>query len=257
MPNVQHKDLSGANLHEPKGVESADAGKVYVANGSTSGEWKKISPLETIDAPALTAGKVITSNGANGANFGVAVWSEISGSLVSRPSGATTPTLTAYKGDIWQYAFDVGDEVFIAWHIPHDYKINSDIWTQVHWSHNDATSISGSIIFTFEACYAKSHNQAIFGPNFAFSTPPYNTVSLATTPQYRHRVEDYQLSSISPNGNQIDSRLLEPDGLIMAKVTCPTQPTFGGGGKVFIHTVDIKYQIDSIGTLNRKPPFYA
>jgi hypothetical protein len=34
-----HKDLAGANLHEPKGVSSASAGQVYVANGSGSGAW--------------------------------------------------------------------------------------------------------------------------------------------------------------------------------------------------------------------------
>lgn len=35
-----HKDLSGADLHEPKGIESAAAGTVYVADGSSSGNWE-------------------------------------------------------------------------------------------------------------------------------------------------------------------------------------------------------------------------
>lgn len=34
-----HKDLTGADLHEPKGIESAAADTVYVANGSGSGSW--------------------------------------------------------------------------------------------------------------------------------------------------------------------------------------------------------------------------
>lgn len=37
MPN--HKDLTGANLHEPKGAATAVSGAVYVANGSGSGAW--------------------------------------------------------------------------------------------------------------------------------------------------------------------------------------------------------------------------
>lgn len=37
-----HKNLTGADLHEPKGIESAAAGEVYVADGSDSGEWQKI-----------------------------------------------------------------------------------------------------------------------------------------------------------------------------------------------------------------------
>ena len=34
-----HKDLTGTELHEPKGVASATAGTVYVSNGSGSGNW--------------------------------------------------------------------------------------------------------------------------------------------------------------------------------------------------------------------------
>jgi hypothetical protein len=39
---VNHKDLTGAALHEPKGVASASAHNVYVANGSGSGTWEKV-----------------------------------------------------------------------------------------------------------------------------------------------------------------------------------------------------------------------
>lgn len=38
---VAHSSLTGADLHEPKGVASAAADTVYVANGSGSGTWKK------------------------------------------------------------------------------------------------------------------------------------------------------------------------------------------------------------------------
>ena len=34
-----HKDLTGAELHEPKGIETATSGQVYVSNGSGSGVW--------------------------------------------------------------------------------------------------------------------------------------------------------------------------------------------------------------------------
>lgn len=37
----EHKDLTGANLHEPKGVASASIGEIYVADGLGSGAWKK------------------------------------------------------------------------------------------------------------------------------------------------------------------------------------------------------------------------
>lgn len=37
-----HRDLTGADLHEPKGVDTASANTVYVANGSGSGSWGKV-----------------------------------------------------------------------------------------------------------------------------------------------------------------------------------------------------------------------
>jgi hypothetical protein len=37
---VQHKSIPDADLHEPKGIAGQTAGKVYVSNGASSGEWK-------------------------------------------------------------------------------------------------------------------------------------------------------------------------------------------------------------------------
>ena len=39
MANVNHSTLTDPYLHEPKGVASASAGSIYVANGSGSGSW--------------------------------------------------------------------------------------------------------------------------------------------------------------------------------------------------------------------------
>lgn len=36
---AEHRSLTGASLHEPKGVETASNGQVYTANGSGSGAW--------------------------------------------------------------------------------------------------------------------------------------------------------------------------------------------------------------------------
>lgn len=42
MANVTHSSLTGANLHEPKGVATATNNEVYVANGTGSGTWSPI-----------------------------------------------------------------------------------------------------------------------------------------------------------------------------------------------------------------------
>lgn len=38
-----HKDLTGADLHEPKGVATANSGQVYVADGAGSGSWVNLN----------------------------------------------------------------------------------------------------------------------------------------------------------------------------------------------------------------------
>ena len=39
MANVNHNTLTDPYLHEPKGVSTATAGQVYIANGAGSGDW--------------------------------------------------------------------------------------------------------------------------------------------------------------------------------------------------------------------------
>ena len=38
-----HRDLTGADLHEPKGVAAASAGTIYAADGGGSGSWQKVT----------------------------------------------------------------------------------------------------------------------------------------------------------------------------------------------------------------------
>ena len=40
MADVEHKTLPDAELHEPKGIASAGAGKILVADGGGSGTWQ-------------------------------------------------------------------------------------------------------------------------------------------------------------------------------------------------------------------------
>jgi len=53
---VNHKDMTGASLHEPKGVAGASQHTVYVANGAGSGTWEKI------DADAINTSSIKNNN---------------------------------------------------------------------------------------------------------------------------------------------------------------------------------------------------
>lgn len=61
-----HKDLTGAELHEPKGVESAIAGTVYVADGVGSGQWSNLGGNKvTLTVLTSEGGNLTIPNGSN------------------------------------------------------------------------------------------------------------------------------------------------------------------------------------------------
>ena len=65
MADVQHSALTGANLHEPKGADSASNNTVYVSDGAGSGAWQK---AEVDDSTASTNGSVRDVPVADGSN---------------------------------------------------------------------------------------------------------------------------------------------------------------------------------------------
>ena len=56
MATVQHSAIPDGQRHEPKGISTATDKQVYVANGATSGAWRKIKESD-IDYAALVDNK--------------------------------------------------------------------------------------------------------------------------------------------------------------------------------------------------------
>ena len=79
MANVSHASLTGSNLHEPKGVETATVGQAYLANGLGSGAWTTLSGLSLTGMIASFTTPIAPSG-----------WYELDGSTIS---DATDPAL--------------------------------------------------------------------------------------------------------------------------------------------------------------------
>lgn len=71
----EHNAITDPNIHEPKGVAAAAAGRVYKANGSGSGAWEEVLPSQTGQA-----GKVLSTNGT------VPSWINLGGLILARAS---------------------------------------------------------------------------------------------------------------------------------------------------------------------------
>lgn len=64
MANVQHSALTGSEIHEPKGADTANSGEVYVANGAGSGTWTELfqyAHIYTQESDSATLGSIGTT----------------------------------------------------------------------------------------------------------------------------------------------------------------------------------------------------
>lgn len=146
MANVPHSTLTGSELHEPKGIETAALGTVYVANGSGSGTWNSIGTssftgmVADFLAPAVPAGWLEL----NGATISTSTYSALYNVMAIQTSGTRSngsPVITSIPDTgnmrVGYYVFGTG--------IPAGTTILSrDSSTQITLSANATSSGSGS-----------------------------------------------------------------------------------------------------------------
>ena len=183
-------------------------------------------------------------------------FADIIGDQFSKNTGGTKPLLTTYNGAITCWKFEVSDEAYISYHIPHDYVKGTPIFLHIHWSHIGTFVNGGTVTFKATSIYSKSHNQAPFG------APATGTFTgTPSTTQYQQILSEVQYSDATPTGLEIDTDDLEPDGVIELTFEVDANDITVSEGAVpdiFVHFVDIHYQTTGIiGTKDKAPDFYA
>jgi len=183
-------------------------------------------------------------------------WKDLIGDIIPKTSGVGAPTLGTWRTQTRWYHYTAGDDGDIVFHIPHDWAPGTDLFVHVHWGHN-GTNISGSFVLNLYSSYAKGHAQANFASekNVTITVPSLN---ITNTPQYRHRTDEVQLSTDGGSATLLDTALIEPDGIVLMHFDATTIPTITGGtAEPFIFAIDLHYQSNHVGTLNRIPDFYT
>lgn len=86
--------MTGSNLHEPKGADSATAKKVYVADGAGSGSWVKLGPQSLSNLTTNgTAGQFIAVDGSGNFVFATAAHGSIYFYNIASPYTLTYPSV--------------------------------------------------------------------------------------------------------------------------------------------------------------------
>lgn len=172
-------------------------------------------------------------------------WQDLLGRISVRGVGGQDPTFAVYRSPVRQFRFNVNDECWLEFHIPHDHLPNSDVFLHAHWSLASA-GISENITWGFDVSYSKGHGQGAF-------TSPVNILTAVTptsTTQYQHIITEVQATGVG----KIDKSILEPDGLILCRTYLHAN---SGVTPPFLHFADLHYQTTNIGTKQKSPDFYV
>jgi hypothetical protein len=174
-------------------------------------------------------------------------WRDIIGQIEVRGSGGADPSFAIYTGTVmrqYQFSATTMQEVFVVFHVPHDYVPGTDIFFHVHWSNAAATPNTGNVKWGFDYSFAKGFNQAAF--------PAFQTVTVlqaCPATRYQHMVAETVAVSIPA---------LEVDGIILVRLYRMANDIEDNcSDAVFAHTSDIHYQSSNMATKNKAPNFYA
>lgn len=114
MADVAHRNLTGADLHEPKGITGAASGQVYVADGLGSGAWGAV-PTDNSVGEIYSLANVVTSVGIAGTYYRWTPTAGVSDLSQNITVLATSGTFTATVAGVYRLSFQgaasvTGDE---------------------------------------------------------------------------------------------------------------------------------------------------
>lgn len=218
---------------------------------------KYVNQVSTINRVDFNSDSpVVSEDPAGGIRLNIANpdygWHDLlSPTVIYSGASANKPSFDVFKGNIRQYAFIVNDESFHHFHIPHDYKVGTDLYIHAHWTHTASDVTSGSATWEFEATYAKGYTRGIW------ITPAIVSASTqASSTPYTHMISEVQLSNNGGTGGKLDSALIETDGVIEVRLKLASN-TLTNTPKLFMNFCDIHYQSTGLPTKNRNYNFWT
>jgi hypothetical protein len=174
-------------------------------------------------------------------------WDDITADLGSgKVAGVNQPTWSTFRDGIEAYEFSASamNELWITFHIKHDYAEGTDVYPHVHWSPN--TTSTGVVRWGFEYTVAKGHDQEAFPA----STTVYVEQTISSNKQYQHIISEVT------DAQPFDA--FEADTLILMRVFRDAgNPADTFPDAVHAFTADIHFQADKDVTPNKSPPFLA
>ena len=171
-------------------------------------------------------------------------WRDITGPIELRGTGANDPSFAVVSGSIFRaYQFAVADEIWIVFHMPHDYVPGSDVHFHAHWM-ADGTNAQ-PVKWEWSYVYADGYGSG----NFAVASPTTITAEEAASgTAHDHMITE--TAAASGTG-------IEVDGLLYVRVRRITNGGTENTDAIFMLTTDVHYQSTNLPTKNKNPDFYT
>jgi len=179
-------------------------------------------------------------------------WKDLIAPFSSAKGRGTAEPVWADTGHgLYAMKFTINDELFVSFHVDHDYKIGSKAYLHVHWFPGIFGLEVGDEI-TFQVTYkiAKGHKQG----ESLIGNPITDPVIVETLTYIADGTEIGGEHIVLEMDDLQAFDLLEPDTIIkvgIKLITCDN-----ADGYIFGEMCDIHYQADRNTTPNKKPDFY-
>ena len=170
-------------------------------------------------------------------------WKDLRMSMLAGRLGTVNfPDLAAFgpSGVVEQLAFDVGDLVYVAGHVDHDIRLDSNMHPHVHWTTNgtQVNSVKWQVTYT----------AAIREGQAAFPTDTIVTLEEAATGiAWSHMVTE----------DATGFAALDIDSLWIAEIKRISNGATENTDTVFGLFVDLHYEVGQFATPNKAPNFYT
>ena len=228
---------------EPGLAEFQTGDTIAVEHGGTGASSITAARL-SLDVPSNA--EVDAKVAAGGSGTAMSGWRDlISHFSTARGNGTEEPSWSDMGNGIYAMKFVQNDELFVTFHVPHDYKVGTLAYPHIHWCAPTALSTGDTIEWEITYIKAKGFHQ---GESFTgnLDTITLNYVADGTEIPGEHMVTEC---------NEFQSfDLGEIDSLIMAKVKL--NDISSQDNKVFGIMCDIHYESDGMLT-NEKAPLFT
>lgn len=162
----------------------------------------------------------------------------------AKGNGTTEPVWSDTGNGLYGMLFTAGDELFVPFHVNHDYAQGTNGYPHIHWLNSTTMTVGATVTWRIQYTIAKGHSQ---GQSLTGTPATFDMLYTATGTEL---AGEHIITECS-DAQAFD--LIEPDTVIMMGVKLQAKTTLGN---VFGILGDLHYQADREVTPSKEPNFY-